>query len=85
MRHILLRVIPDFILTILVCFLDIQITALTRALSLHTRIAYLDQSGMGMGDNGSNEVDFHEFEEGQSESLLGALLYRPGHYDILYR
>lgn len=60
---------------------------MTRALSIYTRIAYLDQSG-GMGgtfasvdDDATGEeeeiaVDFVEFEESSEEGLLGALLYR---------
>ncbi|ORY72930.1 peptidase C65 Otubain-domain-containing protein [Leucosporidium creatinivorum] len=70
----------------------IQITALTRALSVYTRIAYLDQSGAppggfgaGAGENGDVKVDFVEFEGESEEKLNGALLYRPGHYDVLYR
>ncbi|KAI5477452.1 syntaxin [Pseudohyphozyma bogoriensis] len=64
----------------------LQITALTRALGVHTRIAYLDQSspaakfGGGVGEAGT-EVDFHEFEEEEQEKLANVLLYRPGHYD----
>lgn len=48
---------------------DIQITALTRALGIHTRILYLDQSS---GEN----VEMHEFEAGSEEKLACALLYR---------
>jgi ubiquitin thioesterase protein OTUB1 len=46
----------------------IQITALTRALKIHTRIAYLDQS--------DGETALHEFEEGSEDVLGCALLYR---------
>lgn len=46
----------------------IQITALTRALTIHTRIAYLDQS--------DGETALHEFEEGSEDVLGCALLYR---------
>ncbi|KAK4051508.1 hypothetical protein OIO90_004722 [Microbotryomycetes sp. JL221] len=75
----------------------IQISALTRALSINLKIAYLDQSqvpimfgnGGGGGDNevgqGEAKVNFVQFEEGASETFEGALLYRPGHYDILYK
>lgn len=61
----------------------LQITALTRALSVHTRIAYLDQSGappggfgFGDGDGADAKVDFIEFEDQSEERLEGALLYR---------
>ncbi|KAM0786215.1 hypothetical protein ACM66B_007018 [Microbotryomycetes sp. NB124-2] len=66
----------------------IQITALTRALQINIKIAYLDQSLVpmtGSGGGEGDEVNFVEFEEEASESLDGALLYRPGHYDRLYR
>ncbi|GAA5988680.1 hypothetical protein JCM5350_003848 [Sporobolomyces pararoseus] len=72
----------------------LQIVALTRALSTPLRIAYLDQSrlsGVGMGSDGEGtQVNFFEFEEEKAKedgivSVEGALLYRPGHYDILYR
>lgn len=60
----------------------IQITALTRALSVYTRIAYLDQSGApaggfgaGAADNGDVKVDFVEFESESEDKLNGALLY----------
>lgn len=60
----------------------LQITALTRALSVHTRIAYLDQSGAPAGgftsevQEGEVKVDFVEFEAESEERLEGALLYR---------
>ena len=72
----------------------LQIVALTRALRTPLRIAYLDQSGLaGVGESengGGGEVNFLEFEEDRAEedgivSIEGALLYRPGHYDVLYR
>ncbi|GAA5827866.1 hypothetical protein JCM11251_007710 [Rhodosporidiobolus azoricus] len=74
----------------------LAIASLTRALQVPVRIAYLDQSGLvsGLGGEGSEvggdvEVNFLEFEEealGRGEKgVEGALLYRPGHYDILVR
>ncbi|GAA5930667.1 OTU family ubiquitin thioesterase [Sporobolomyces koalae] len=78
----------------------LQIVALTRALSTPIRIAYLDQSGVvnegkAAGDEhglqgAGAEVNFIEFEEDRAKedgvvTVDGALLYRPGHYDILYR
>lgn len=81
----------------------LAITALTRALHVPLRIAYLDQSvlpyheglssdptntGPG-GGAGAAEVNFVEFEEEAArqgeKGIEGALLYRPGHYDMLYR
>ena len=61
---------------------DIQIAALTRALGINISIAYLDQSA---SNGSSNEVDFHQFEETSENKLGCSLLYRPGHYDCLYR
>ncbi|GAA6062750.1 hypothetical protein JCM10212_000390 [Sporobolomyces blumeae] len=75
----------------------LQIVALTRALGTPIRIAYLDQSGIagaGAGQASRDEADvavnFVEFEEDRAKeegivSVEGALLYRPGHYDILSR
>ncbi|GAA5980449.1 hypothetical protein JCM11641_003398 [Rhodosporidiobolus odoratus] len=68
----------------------LQIVALTRALSTPCRIAYLDQSGLplGVGTADEVEVNFLEFEEDKTEvekGVEGALLYRPGHYDIISR
>ncbi|BGP43213.1 hypothetical protein JCM10450v2_007357 [Rhodotorula kratochvilovae] len=72
----------------------LAITALTRALQVPLRIAYLDQSylpqlgGGGDSDAGA-EVNFLEFEDEAArrgeKGIEGALLYRPGHYDMLYR
>ncbi|GAA5990439.1 hypothetical protein JCM10908_007373 [Rhodotorula pacifica] len=75
----------------------LAITALTRALHVPLRIAYLDQSvlpydgslsGPTAGGAGA-EVNFVEFEEEAAKNgekgIEGALLYRPGHYDMLYR
>ncbi|SCZ94712.1 BZ3500_MvSof-1268-A1-R1_Chr12-3g04063 [Microbotryum saponariae] len=66
----------------------VQITALSRALRIGLRIAYLDQSTGKEGEVG--EVDFVEFEvEGEEktgvERLDGALLYTVNHYDVMYR
>ncbi|XP_071507559.1 ubiquitin thioesterase OTUB1-like [Diadema antillarum] len=53
----------------------IHIIALTTALSVGIRVAYLDR-----GEGG--KVNCHDFPEGCTPQLT--LLYRPGHYDILY-
>lgn len=72
----------------------LQIVALSRALSTPLRIAYLDQSqtfapeGEGEEGGGGAVVNFIEFEcdtAGSDDAIEGALLYRPGHYDILSR
>lgn len=55
---------------------DIQIVALTRALSISTSIAYLDQSPSFSGGAGQGIVDFHHFEEESEEKLVATLLYR---------
>ncbi|KAH7103666.1 cysteine proteinase [Auriculariales sp. MPI-PUGE-AT-0066] len=64
----------------------VQMTAISRALKINVRIAYLDGSGAG------DSVEFVEFENRAEvvPSERGGfkaieLLYRPGHYDILER
>ncbi|KAJ7552656.1 hypothetical protein O6H91_06G063300 [Diphasiastrum complanatum] len=66
----------------------IHITALTDALGVPVRVVYLDRSG---GDSGkAAEINHHDFVPAISQSSDKAavppvtLLYRPGHYDILY-
>ncbi|GAA6001741.1 OTU family ubiquitin thioesterase [Rhodotorula paludigena] len=69
----------------------LAITALTRALQVPLRIAYLDQSGLPQFGAAVDdaEVNFVEFEEEAAKrgerGIDGALLYRPGHYDMLSR
>jgi len=53
----------------------IHIIALSSALNVGVRVRYMDR-----GD--SSEVIAHDFPEGCSPAIH--LLYRPGHYDILY-
>jgi ubiquitin thioesterase protein OTUB1 len=68
----------------------VHITALTDALGVPVRIVYLDRSGGSSED--LLEINHHEFlpesapnvAESDKSDLL-TLLYRPGHYDILYR
>ncbi|CAG8611350.1 9035_t:CDS:2 [Paraglomus occultum] len=65
----------------------IHVTVLTRALRVPVEIAYLS------GSEALEEVNFHEFypepEEDDGVPTVPlkplVLLYRPGHYDILYR
>lgn len=67
----------------------VHIIALSDALGVPIRIVYLDSS---VGDGGKNvEVNSHDFTPSESplpdrEKMkpLVVLLYRPGHYDILY-
>lgn len=67
----------------------VHIIALSDALGVPVRIVYLDSS---VGDGGKNvEVNSHDFTpsqppvlEGEKATPLAVLLYRPGHYDILY-
>ncbi|KAI5118472.1 hypothetical protein M0805_003733 [Coniferiporia weirii] len=57
----------------------VQITALTKALKLNVEVAYLD----GHSSDGSvSFVPFQNVPPNDFENQL-ALLYRPGHYDIL--
>ncbi|KAG0143791.1 hypothetical protein CROQUDRAFT_660767 [Cronartium quercuum f. sp. fusiforme G11] len=75
----------------------LSITALTRCLNVDLSIAYLDLSSgqfrhddqPGSQDSHQLPVDFHRFEiqEGNVKDLWSnvALLYRPGHYDLIYR
>eukprot|EP00232_Nephroselmis_pyriformis_P003933 CAMPEP_0182904194 /NCGR_PEP_ID=MMETSP0034_2-20130328/31919_1 /TAXON_ID=156128 /ORGANISM="Nephroselmis pyriformis, Strain CCMP717" /LENGTH=319 /DNA_ID=CAMNT_0025039301 /DNA_START=450 /DNA_END=1409 /DNA_ORIENTATION=- len=66
----------------------IHITALTDALGVATKVVYLDGSALGGGADSSG-VTNHVFlpegasGDGEGEPLI-TLLYRPGHYDILY-
>lgn len=53
----------------------IHIIAICSALSVGVRVEYMDR---GDGD----QVRAHDFPEGLSPKVF--LLYRPGHYDILY-
>ena len=54
----------------------IHIIALTAALGVSVRIEYMDR-----GEGGT--VTAHDFPEGSEPILF--LLYRPGHYDLLYK
>ncbi|EFJ35028.1 hypothetical protein SELMODRAFT_80751, partial [Selaginella moellendorffii] len=68
----------------------VHIIALTDALGVPVRVVYLDRS---ICDNGkTTDVNHHDFipggadaEEQRRENPHVVLLYRPGHYDILYR
>ena len=69
----------------------VHITALSDALGVPIRIVYLDRSH---DDKGSVSVNHHDFipvavTDANSGGFVAlkpfiTLLYRPGHYDILY-
>jgi len=52
----------------------IHIIGLTAATGVSVRVIYLDRGG--------DKVQEHDFPEGVAPTLH--LIYRPGHYDILY-
>ena len=53
--------------------------ALTSAFNVGVSVAYIDASG-------SSDLTVHTFPDSCSaDDVLVHLLYRPGHYDILYK
>eukprot|EP00890_Picochlorum_soloecismus_P003342 jgi/Picsp_1/4008/NSC_01520-R1_ubiquitin thioesterase otubain-like protein len=73
----------------------IQLVALTNALQIPVRVIYLDNSASPIGQMESNthlpslKADTHDFTpsnngEASINDIQIHLLYRPGHYDILY-
>ena len=56
---------------------QIHIIALTDALGVCVRVVYMDRGG-------NSSVNHHDFPEDGDQPLVN-LLYRPGHYDILYQ
>lgn len=73
----------------------IQLVALTNALQIPVRVIYLDNSASPMGPMESDKqapslkADTHDFTpnnngEASMNDIQIHLLYRPGHYDILY-
>eukprot|EP00898_Chlorokybus_atmophyticus_P005114 jgi/Chlat1/5603/Chrsp369S05375 len=66
----------------------VHITALIDALKLPVRVAYLD-GGMSHGQDLAEvtQHDFHPQQDDGTPALVPevVLLYRPGHYDILYK
>ncbi|THU43948.1 hypothetical protein C4D60_Mb02t02240 [Musa balbisiana] len=67
----------------------VHITALCDALGVPTRVECLDQSTSSSGDLTPKHHDFIPMQSGASDAgnppvPLVTLLYRPGHYDILY-
>lgn len=69
----------------------VHVTALSDALGVPIRIVYLDRS---CDDKGSVSVNHHDFTPAARDDAANAnsgciqpfitMLYRPGHYDILY-
>lgn len=56
----------------------IHITALTEATGISLRVIYLDRGSQ-------TEASLHDFpDQGDQASPLVHLLYRPGHYDVIY-
>ncbi len=53
----------------------LHISALTAAVGVSVRVQYMDRGEGGV-------VNHHDFPEGVEPRLH--VLYRPGHYDILY-
>ncbi|GIL71938.1 hypothetical protein Vretimale_614 [Volvox reticuliferus] len=66
----------------------LHIVAITDALQIPVRVVYLDSSGMPAGGNGSGpDATCHDFVPDMCKPGTWPrvhLLYRPGHYDILY-
>lgn len=71
----------------------VHITALSDALGVAIRVVYLDRSHGEKGNVSVNHHDFTPSTSDQTETTPSAieelkpfitLLYRPGHYDILY-
>lgn len=54
----------------------IHIIALTKALDLCVRVAYVDRTD-------HDKIVFHDFPEDSTPQLH--IIYRPGHYDVIYR
>ena len=59
---------------------EISIIALTKYFDIPTRIIYLDQSNAG-----EQIVNHHDFPIASNErqSVIN-LIYRPGHFDLIY-
>ncbi|KAK6922473.1 Peptidase C65, otubain [Dillenia turbinata] len=67
----------------------VHIIALSDALGVPIRVVYLDRSSCDKGGVSLNHHDFVPASEGtesssKSSNPIITLLYRPGHYDILY-
>ena len=56
---------------------NIHMIALADATGVCIRVKHLDRSG-------DSTVNHHDFPDDGSERMIN-LLYKPGHYDILYK
>ena len=56
---------------------NIHIIALSDATGVCIRVEHLDRSG-------GSTVNHHDFPDNGSDRMIH-LLYKPGHYDILYK
>ncbi|CAH9087981.1 unnamed protein product [Cuscuta epithymum] len=66
----------------------VHIIALSDALGVPIRVVHLDRSSSSLsgGENSSNiDESTKKAVAPEAHSVLLTLLYRPGHYDILYR
>ena len=64
---------------------EIQIIALTEALQVNVCIVYLDNKQRPDNEPIQQHVFSGQLTSSESPSWSIYLLYRPGHYDILYR
>ena len=67
----------------------VQVLALAEAFQIHVTVVYVDgrqtqQLSTKQSEDGHHGLHHHEFGPEQSPIRL-TLLYRPGHYDILYK
>lgn len=53
----------------------IHIIALTKALDVCVRVAYVDRADQ-------DKIVYHDFPDDSTPQLN--ILYRPGHYDVIY-
>lgn len=60
---------------------EMQVIALAEAIGMHVKIEYLDGRPFDIGEG--KGLIMHEFGNLDSNTKI-TLLYRPGHYDILY-
>jgi ubiquitin thioesterase protein OTUB1 len=58
----------------------IHIIAISKALNVGIRVEYMDRGVEGYKDG--QQIKTHDFPEDMKPKVF--LLYRPGHYDILY-
>lgn len=66
---------------------QVQIIALTETLQVPLRVVYLSPSPFAeAGGAGGSDVDAHPFQPDRHLEGVSTvhLLYRPGHYDLLY-